>query len=151
MRKSATLWALVTDSGFGRLVELERSPTNMRELATRESETRHLTSRELMTGSSGRDYDASGPVSHSKHPRSDPHDEAELAFVQEWVGLLEESLAAGRFDRLMVVADPRTLGRLRGKMSDALRATVIQEENLNLAKLAPKELEQRLRKLAGWP
>lgn len=151
MRKRGTLWVLVTDSGFGRLVELERSPAKMQELTTRESETRHLTSRELMTGSSGRDYDASGPVSHSKHPRSDPHDEAELSFVQEWVNLLDKSLAAGRFDQLMVVADPRSLGRLREHMSQALRAKVVKEENLNLVKLAPKELEQRLRKLAGWP
>lgn len=147
---SGTLWALVTDSGMGRVVELQRSPPAMRQVSERESPSRHLAGRELTTDASGRDFHTGGPVSHARQPRSDPREAVERAFVRDWVRRLEKAHAGGRFDHLMLVADPRTLGRLREQLSAAVRASVIREEASDLVNLAPRELESRLRLLAGW-
>lgn len=148
--KPSKLWALVTDSGCGRLIELEASPARIEEIATREAPARHKTSQELTTDASGREYDATGPVSHSKHPRTDAHEEAEEQFAREWVDGLQKAFAQGRFEHLMLVADPRTLGRLREYMDKKLRATVAAEDARGLTKLSLEVLEPELRELAGW-
>lgn len=149
--RSKPTWALVTDSGYGRLVELERSPPRITEIGTREAATRHQTSRELTTDASGRDYDAGGPISHAKQPRSDAHDEAERQFVEEWSRGLQQAFVNGRFENLLLVADPRTLGRLRETMGEKLKSAVSAESDRDLTKLPLHDLEPRLRKLAGWP
>lgn len=148
--RSKPTWALVTDSGYGRLVELERSPPRITEIGTREAATRHQTSRELTTDASGRDFDTAGPVSHSKAPRTDAHDEAERQFVERWSRDLQQAFTNGRFRQLLLVADPRTLGRLRKTMAEKLRSAVLAESDRDLTKLPLQDLEPRLRELAGW-
>lgn len=149
--KPKHIWALVTDSGYGRLVELERSPARIEEIASREAPTRRMTSREMTTDLSGREAGAGTHAGDTKQPRSDPHDEAERKFVEQWVDALEKPFKDQRFAHLVLVADPRTLGRLRENMGKALREAVVAEDGRNLTKLSLQDLEPRLRKLAGWP
>lgn len=150
-QKLNKLWALVTDSGCGRLFELERSPARIEEIGNRESPARHLTSHELTTDLSGRESSSAAHSGDTKQPRSDPHDEAERKFVQEWVDGLQKAFGNHRFEHLMLVADPRTLGRLRERMDARLQDAVVAELGRDLTKLATKDLETRLRKELDWP
>lgn len=148
--KPTALWALVTNSGYGRLLELERSPARITEIGVREGPARHLTSRELVSDASGRDFNAAGPVSHSKQPRTDAHEEAERRFVSGWVDQLQSEISKHRFEHLLLAADPRTLGRLRTAMGKTLQDAVVGESNHDLTQLPLKDLESRLRAIAGW-
>lgn len=145
------IWALVTDSGCGRVFELQRSPANIEEIGKRESPTRRMTSHEMTSELSGRESGAGTHAGDTKQPRSDPHDEAERKFVEEWVDALDKAFKDHRFKHLVLVADPRTLGRLRENMGKALTAAVVAEDRHNLTKLQGRDLETRLRKLVGWP
>lgn len=145
------LWALVTDSGCGRLFELERSPRRMEEILSREAAARHTPSRELTSDLSGRESGSAAQAGDTKQPRSDAHDGEERKFVQEWVDGLQGALLKGRFEHIMLVADPRTLGRLREGMDKPLKEAVIAEDARNLTKLRTEDLEPQLRELAGWP
>lgn len=145
------LWALVTDSGCGRLIELERSPKRIEEILSREAPERRQQDSQIRTDAAGREYNTSGPVSHSKQPRTDAHDDAERQFVKEWVDGLQGALLKGRFEHLMVVADPTTLGRLRENMDKPLKEAVVAEDDRDLTKLKLDDLEPQLRELAGWP
>jgi protein required for attachment to host cells len=66
------------------------------------------------------------------------------------VDFLENARSQQRFDRLVLVADPRTLGRLRPALGAALEACVVAESPHNLTHLEKPDLERRLRELAGW-
>lgn len=145
------LWALVTDSGCGRLFELERSPRRIEEILNREATARSTPSRDLTTDLSGRESGSATHAGDTKHPRSDAHDEEERKFVQEWVEGLQGALLKGRFEHIMLIADPRTLGRLRGGLDKTLKEAVIAEDARNLTKLKTEDLEPQLRELAGWP
>lgn len=144
------VWALVTNGGSGRLLELDETPRSIREVATRQAPLRHLTSHELMSDASGRHFNEPGPAAHAMQPRSDPHEEAEVRFVGQWLELLDKALSDRRFKRLILVADPRTLGRLRAGMGKTLRRAVAAEAGRDLTQLALPQLEPRLRELAGW-
>lgn len=143
-------WVLVGDSGQARILELRRKPYSFREVAELISPSQHLPSRELVTDASGRDYHGPGPGSHVKQPRSDPHDQAEEAFARDVARKLGMAAAQGAFDHLFVIADPRTLGRLRRNMDKALAARLVDELPLDLTHLPLTELEPRLLEIMGW-
>jgi protein required for attachment to host cells len=145
-----TLWALVTDGGLGRVLELTRETTGSTEIEKREAPARHLTPHELKSDARGRNYKGQGPAGHAVQPRTDAHDDAETQFISGWVELLDKARVKKRFDQLLLVADPRTLGRLREHMGKALQQCVIGEYDHNLTHTPSKALEKRLRALAGW-
>lgn len=143
-------WVLVADSGKARIIDLRRKPAEFHEIQELVSESQHQPSRELMSDASGRAFHVQGPSSHSKVPRSDAHDRAKHAFTRKLVGKLEQAANMNAFEHLAVIADPKTLGRLRQYMSKSLSASVTDELNLDLVGMPLASLEQRIRAALGW-
>jgi protein required for attachment to host cells len=145
-----TCWVLVADSGRARIMQLERRPASISELKAMDAAGRGSRSHELVSDSGGRSFNTSGPASHTKLRRSDPHNLAEEKFIRAVVDYLENAARAGSFKNLLVVADPKTLGRLRGQLNDQLAGTIAAESNLDLVRVPLRDLEPRLRKMLGW-
>jgi len=57
---------------------------------------------------------------------------------------LEKAANLGAFDQLAIIADPKTLGRLRRQMNKSLAGRVTKELNLDLAGLSLNELKPRI-------
>jgi protein required for attachment to host cells len=150
MNPSSTHWVLVADSGQARILELRRKPYAFRQVAELVSETQRQASRDLVSDTSGRAFHVQGPASHSKKPRSDPHDQAEQQFTRMLARKLEKAATLAAFDHLAVIADPRTLGRLRQLMGKSLANRVTDELTLDLAGLPLNELEPRVQAALGW-
>jgi protein required for attachment to host cells len=146
----STHWVLVADGGQARILELRRKPYQFRQVAELVSETQHEPSRNLVSDADGRSFHVQGPVSHAKQPRNDPHDLAEEQFVRELLEKLDRAGNLGRFDYLQLIADPRTLGRLRQQMSKSLLARVAGETALDLVQLPEQQLEGKVRTILGW-
>lgn len=89
-------------------------------------------SRELGTDRPGRTPAGPGPA-RSAMEGADLHDQAERAFVRHAADALNAAASAGRFERLVVFADPRSLGRLREMYVDAARARIVAERPRDLA------------------
>jgi len=147
---SSKYWVLVADGGTAHIVELRRKPAEFHEVQKLVSETRHQPSRDLMSDASGRSFHAQGPSSHSKLPRSDAHELAKDVFSRKLVGKLEQAANLKAFELLAIIADPKTLGRLRQHMSKSLAARVTDELNLDLAGMPLDSLEQKIRAALGW-
>jgi protein required for attachment to host cells len=143
-------WVLVADSGRARLLEMRRKPYTFQQLSEVVSDTRHLTSKELASDASGRVYHAQGPGTHGMQPRSDPHELAEEQFAGGLAKKVSQAASKGRFEHLVLVADARTLGRLRRDMGKAASDRVLGERALNLSNLPLQELEPRIRNILGW-
>lgn len=73
---------------------------------------------------------------------TDPVDERERSFVTDIAGILDAELKKGSFARLVVAADPTSLGHLRAAMSAPLRDTILAELPKDLTKLPTPQLEQ---------
>jgi len=147
---SPNYWILVADSGNARILEMRRKPYEFREVQRLASDALHKRTTDLVSDGSGRSFHAQGPASHSKKQRSDAHDLAEQEFTRKLVDKLELAANMQAFEHLVVVADPKTLGRLRGHVSKSLKARIIDELNLDLAGVPLQSLEKRLKERLGW-
>lgn len=148
---SSPYWLVVADSGCARFFALSREPAAFREIQELVSASRHKTSREMTSDISGRIVNvAGGSSSHSMAPRSDAHDLAEQAFSNELVAKLEQAANSNAFEHLVVIADPKTLGRMRQHMSKSLSGRVAHELNRDLVAMPLVALEQRVREELGW-
>ena len=143
-------WVLVADSGRARVFELVRKPYEFRQVAELVSETQREPSRNLVSDADGRAFHVQGPGSHAKQHRTDPHEQAEEQFTRSLMQKLEKAALQGRFDYLAIIAEPRTLGRLRRYASKALSARVSEEQALDLVGLPVRRLETRVREALGW-
>ena len=150
MNVKAKYWVLVANSGQARILEMQRKPYAFHQVSELVSEAQHLTSKDIVSDASGRDYHAQGPGTHSKKPRSDPHEQAEEQFSRSLAQKMEKAARLGRFEQLLIIADPKTMGRLRQQMNRSLAGKVTDEVALDLVGLPLPQLESRLRNVLGW-
>jgi protein required for attachment to host cells len=150
MNPKAKYWVLVANSGQARILEMQRKPYEFHQVSELFSETQHLTNKEIVSDASGRVYHTQGPGTHSMKPRSDPHEQAEEQFSRGLAQKMEKAAQLGRFDQLLVVADPKTMGRLRQRMNRSLAGKITDEVALDLVGLPLPQLESRLRDVLGW-
>lgn len=143
-------WVLVADSGQARILELQRKPYEFRLVSELVSETQHQTNKELISDASGRVYSGKGAGTHAMAPRADPHDQAEDQFVRSLAKTLEKATRLGAFDHLAIIADPRTIGRLRRYVGKAVASRVTEEHAMNLTSLPLGTLESRVCAVLGW-
>jgi len=150
MNPKARYWVLVANGGHARILEMQRKPYEFHQVSELVSEAQHLTNKELVSDASGRAYHAQGPGTHSKKPRSDPHENAEEEFSRSLAQTMEKAAQLDRFDQLLVIADPRTMGRLRHQMNKGVSGKVTDEVALDLVGLSLPQLESRVRNVLGW-
>ncbi len=77
-------------------------------------------------------------------PRSPIDSDRTREFTRAVAGLLEKHLKDGRFDQLILVAPPQTLGDLKGALPSVVRSRVRSEVSRNLMNVAGFELPQYL-------
>jgi protein required for attachment to host cells len=150
MNRQPKHWVLVADSGQARILELQRKPYEFHLVSEWVSETQHQTNKDLISGAKGRIHSGKGAGTHAMQPRSDPHDQAEDQFVRSLAQTLEKANRLGAFDHLALIADPRTIGRLRRYLSKAVASRVTEEHTMDLASLPLGTLEPRVRTVLGW-
>ena len=144
-------WVVVADSGQARILEMRRKPYSFRLVTEFASIAQHRTSKELVSDASGRVYRNQGsPRTHAMQPRSDPHENAEEQFADDLARRVEKAAALGGFERLALIADARTLGRLRRDLGKGLCDRVVEERALDLTGLSLQDLEPRVRDILGW-
>jgi len=150
MNPKAKYWVLVANSGQARILEMQRKPYAFHQVTELVSESQHLTNKDIVSDASGRVYHTQGPGTHSMKPRSDPHEAAEEQFSRGLAQKIEKAEQLGRFEQLLVVADPKTMGRLRRRLNKAVASRVSDEVALDLVRLPLPQLETRLRSVLGW-
>jgi protein required for attachment to host cells len=77
-------------------------------------------------------------------PRTDPHDAEEMRFAHSIAQTLDLAHAHDAFDRLIVVAPPAFLGRLRREMSDRVRKAIAGTLDKDYTHLDEDELHERV-------
>jgi protein required for attachment to host cells len=145
-----TYWVLVADSGSARIFELQKTPAEFREVQTLVSDALHKRTIELVSDRGGRSFNAQGPAGHSKEQKRNPHDLAEQEFSRKLADKLELASNKKVFEKLVIFADPKTLGRLRSLMSKPLRQRITHEVNLDLVGMPQEKLKKKIRAELGW-
>jgi protein required for attachment to host cells len=138
-------WIVIADGAHARV--LEHSPDSPRlEAVEGLAFDAHLPpTREIVTDRPGRSFESSGRARHAKAGRSDPHRELKREMAKKLAGALKAKLAQKRYEHLVLVAPPVTLGDLRDALAKSVQARVAAELAQDLVKTPQSALRRHLR------
>ena len=136
--KAAQTWVLIADGARARVVRRTLANMDAEDLLFRFD---HKQLGEIMSDRPGRSFASTGTRRSAMEYRSEPEKDQESRFAEAIVAELERHLRGQEFERLAIVAEPRMLGLLRGKISHALRRSVVMEVAKDLTKVPRHELD----------
>ncbi len=127
MVRRIVTWILVADGARARIFINIGVGKGLSEHPERSFFGSRRQTREIGTDRPGRTFDSVGAGRHAISPPSDPHERVEAAFACGVVTWLDGQERAGAFARLIVLADPRTLGVVRRALTPKLAARLSAE------------------------
>jgi protein required for attachment to host cells len=141
-----TTWVLIADGARARLLAQDKPFDHLKPALEQEEFTGSTAqSKEIGSDRPGRSFDSSGLGGrHAMAPPTDPQRYAKFAFARELAERLEEAAHAGRFDRLVLVAAPKTLGDLRELLPGPVKAKVVAEIDKDLTHVPARDLPKHL-------
>lgn len=142
-------WIVVADASRARIFETDIPAGGLREKPLQERTVlTHPESRlhegDLSTGGKGGDIHRLGKSSHETEPATTVMENEAEHFAVEIAGVLRDGRHKGAFEHLMLVAEPKILGRLREKMDSATRQTLFRTVDKNWAQQDQASLESLL-------
>lgn len=143
MRKTTT-WILIADGARAHILENDGPGKGLAPAPVPPQETHLDADREVYADRPGRAQESVGGARHAVERRVDWHRFEKAQFAGRLAELLDAAAGAKRFDRLVLVAPPRTLGDLRAALAPATRAKVDGEIDKDLTHLPDHELPAHL-------
>lgn len=137
-------WVVTADSTSANIFEILKIGGDFRPI----TELRHAQSQmkgsDLASDRPGRAFDSAGTGRHAMAPQVDLKAHEADVFAREVCEFIDNARARNRFERLVVVAPPDFLGRLRQNISPAANKLVTESLAKNLVGCAPEEIRARL-------
>lgn len=137
-------WILVAESSRAKLfssVDRSEPPTEIKAFAHPEG---RLPERELVSDTSGFDGGSVGQAHHLMQKKVSARDVEAEKFARELAGHLDDARVHRRFDRLVLMAPPNFLGRLRNCLDKEVTSMVTKEIDKNLVQQSAEVIHQYL-------
>lgn len=135
-----TTWILVADSAHSRIFSTLDGRV-IKEVADQSHPQSRQHESELVTDRPGRSFDSAGQGRHAMEPDQHPHEQEAETFAVELAHTLEQGRNQQRFQKLLLIAPPEFLGRLRRHLSKPTAQTVAGHIDKNLVELGASELQ----------
>jgi len=135
MKKTIT-WILIANGAQARVLENTGPGKGLTLVQGLNWEVEPLQGRDITTDRPGR------TGTGNMEPRTDPVDHREAEFVKGVALVLERKCQEGAFDRLVISADPNSLGVIRKAMSANLKKCVVGELDKDLTNIPTPQLNQ---------
>ncbi len=142
--KAKTTWVLLANGANARIVENTGVGTGVSAVEGMTFGVDIKKSGDIFADRPGRVFDSGGAGRHSMEHASEPVREREKRFAESLCSVLEKKRVAKKFDRLVVVAAPQTLGDLRNAMSAGVAEVVHAELDKDLTHVPNKDLPRHL-------
>jgi len=142
--KHLTTWGLIADGARARLVDISGRGKDLKITEIQEFAGDHDASRDLLRDRPSRVHESHGHTRHAVERKTDPHRELKRDFADVLAEALDEAFGQKRFDRLVVIAPPVTLGDLRKALTGKVKAAVCAELAMDLTKAPNNEITSHL-------
>ena len=142
-------WIVIADGAHARVLEHAVGKTGLQAVEGMTFDTALPRTHELLSDRAGRSFESQGRARHAKAARSDPHRNLKRGSARKLADMLKVGLAERRFQRLILVAPPVTLGDLRAALTKGVRALVAAEVAQDLVKTPQRELPRHLAHVLG--
>jgi protein required for attachment to host cells len=137
-------WILVADGARARILMNQGIGKGLRPAIDGELAHALPPTRELGSDKPGRSQQRGVSGRHAFQPHVDWHRFEKEKFSREMAALLDAAAERGAFDRLVLIAPPRTLGDLRSALGAKARTKVHAEIDKDLTHVAIQELPDYL-------
>jgi protein required for attachment to host cells len=139
-----TTWIVIADGARARVIEQDRASRRFKPAFEQEFFGQTAQSREIASDRPGRGFDSAGEGRHAMEPSTDPQRHAKYEFAGELASYLHKAAAGHRFDRLLLIAAPKTLGDLRELLPEVIRKKIVAEVDKDLTKVPTRDLADHL-------
>ena len=142
MGKRKTSWIIVADGSQARILANDGPGTGLSLVSAHEALQARAHTAELGSDRPGRSFDSATPARHAMEPRVDWQRQEKDRFIAR----LAENIGAARerFDRLVLVAPPRTMGELHRRLDEHTKSKIAGELQKDLTWVALPELAPHL-------
>jgi protein required for attachment to host cells len=138
-------WIVIADGAHMTVMESVAGDPELRNVPDMHLSTDLPRTHELVTDRLARSFESRGRARHAIEGRIDPHRELKKAFAKRIATTLKTKHAEGRYDHLILVAPPVTLGDLRSAIAKPLRERIMVELPQDLIKMPALKLRRHLR------
>lgn len=141
--KATTTWVLVADGARARFFRSEGWSSGLAP-ALDDADHPSRPSREIGSDRPGRVVESADGARHALAPRVDWHEYEKHLFAKSIAEILNEAATGERYDRLVLVAPPKTLGELRAALGKSARERLVAAIDKDLTKASLDELIRHL-------
>jgi protein required for attachment to host cells len=142
--KSERTWIVIADGAHAKVFQYSAEKPRLEAVKDVSFQIDLPRTHDIVSDRPGRAYESHGHARHAKSGRSDPHRELKRDFAHKVAGALQMSLGDKRYDKLILVAPPATLGDLREALAKGVRACVTAEVAQDLVKVPVSRLPSHL-------
>jgi protein required for attachment to host cells len=142
--KSERTWIVIADGAHVKVYQCSEEKAKLEAVKDISFEIDLPRTHDIVTDRAGRTFESQGRTRHAKSGRSDPHRELKRTLAHKVAAALKSSLTDKRYDKLVLVAPPVTLGDLRDALAKSVQARVIAELAQDLIKVPANRLPTHL-------
>lgn len=142
--KNKQTWILLADGAHARIYLNDGVGKGIKPVPGAVFDETILPTREINADKPGMSFGSVGQGRRRKQPKTDPNRQAKFNFAKQLAAFLEQEHNNNRFDRLILVASPGTLGDLRAVLPPSIRHIVYGELDKDLMHIKEQELPDHL-------
>ena len=142
--KATKTWVVIADGARARIAVNLGPGKGLKPALNHEFAASHAPTSDLVSDRPGRYADGGASATHGVEPRTDRHDYEKSLFVRDIAMAVERGANRRAFDRLVLVAPPAILGRLRTALKPRTRKLVAAEIGKDLTHLNLREVPKHL-------
>ena len=148
--KQPETWFVIADGQRARIVRRLRTPrVRVEDVFPYQWINSELLSIDIDNEGLGRgSAPADSATFHTIQPGPDPRRQLKQEFAVELADFLNRSAQARHFNRLVLIAAPKTLGDIRAALSELARSTIVAEIDKDLTHAPDDDLATRFAELA---
>jgi protein required for attachment to host cells len=142
--KKITTWIVVADGARARIVKNEGPGKGLVSAMDHDFAAPHVPSRDQGSDRPGRGFKDAAGARHGMEPGKDFHVYEKARFAKDIAGVLDRAAESGAYDRLLLVAPPKTLGALRKALGNTAKGRLTGHLDKDLTHLEISELQSHL-------
>ena len=138
--KPTNTWIVITDGARSRILLNTGPGKGIEEVDGTDIRSPHLKSREIESDKPGRSYESADGSRHAYQATTDPAEKNEADFLKKLSKFLDRSLAEEKYERIIIAADPKSLGRIRGFLTKAVKDQLVGDLAKDLTKISNADI-----------
>lgn len=142
-------WIVVADAARARIFKTEGAQRHLKEVHDLNHPESQMYSHELRTGGEGAVMDSAGSGMRQPDPQTTTREKHSSHFAKELGNFLQKSRDDNAFTSLILVAEPKFLGRLRDHLDQRTAQLVAESIDKNWAKHEMQHIEKLLKGRTG--